>query len=170
MKGLTLLVFALASSFSQGSAQGYKYLSVQEGLVTYERVEQLDTMRAPYIFSKSKEFIIEKFSGPVDKIQGESKPSILKAFVFLTYDVDKYTAELTIKIKDGAVKVTITHYMIQLTSGVTSLDGKSQLPLEGQFVDINKAFAKQKKSLTAAENAGNSLTESLVKYIKSSGF
>jgi hypothetical protein len=135
--------------------------AVRDGLISYERVEQLDTMKADKIFTKTKEWVIETFNSSKTVIQGESKPSLIKCNYLTSYSAalgmkQKFTNALTLKIKDGAIKITIDNYA---TEGGGKLENTA-LKLDGTM------RPSMKKSFQSMEDEGNRITESLLAFLK----
>jgi hypothetical protein len=141
-----------------GLSQQLKF-STETKLITFERVEDLDSMKANLIFSKAKEWLVTNSA----TISGEVSPTLIKSSMVAQYPGDmgqtKYLFDVTLKVKDGAVKVIVDNYKIFMSSG-------NHLPVEGQFIDAANAIAKGKKIPTGLQSGGNEFTEKLVKYIR----
>lgn len=165
---MRILVFCLLLITLAAAGQSpYKQFGVKEGLFTYERTEQLDSVKALQIFTKSKEYLIETFRS-VDP-PGESSPTLLTKQITIHKDngfanPSDFYADLTIKIKDGAMRVTVTKFLIYFPDS----DPKAKpLTLEGQVVDPAKAVTKEKKVYLGLEEACNQLVLELMKRVKS---
>ncbi|MBC8486788.1 MAG: DUF4468 domain-containing protein [Bacteroidetes bacterium] len=95
-------------------------LNKETNLLTYEEIINIDSMKAEDIYKKVKEWAILSFRNSEKVIVGENKPTLLKATFIQKYFngmgvyADYYNT-ITIKIKDGAVKIIIDD--MRMTSG-----------------------------------------------------
>lgn len=103
---LPLLVFSL-------SAPGQPLtVNPETKLVTFESIQEIEGTTADKLFDKSKGWIVEYFRDSKEIIRGESRPDLIKGAIILRCEgnyVKEYAADLTLRFKDGKVKITIDH-------------------------------------------------------------
>lgn len=139
-----------------GSAQ--LVVNPETKLFTYEQTSQVDSMKAADLFAKAKEWMVLKNA----KISGEVSPSMIKASFQTTCPGPAgkldCTVDITVRSKDGAVKVTFDRFVYQTGMGPS--------PVEDQFVDPAAAIVKKKKIPVGLEAMGAELAASLLKHLK----
>ncbi|UII26386.1 DUF4468 domain-containing protein [Fulvivirga maritima] len=120
MKAVITTVFLLLTI--QANSQSFG-LSSDTNLLTYEEVIKVDGMSSEELFNKVKEWTIETFNNAEKVIVGENKPSLIKARFIQAYfnglgkNADYYNT-LTVRVKDGAVKITIDQMVMSSGYGV----------------------------------------------------
>ena len=83
-------------------------------LITWERVITVDTMRAPQLYDRTRSWFTEYFRSAKDVVRGEDRPVLIKGSFVTSYPAgwtrQDYTVGITVRIKDGAVKVILDHF------------------------------------------------------------
>lgn len=104
---LHILLFATSIS-SYGQTFG---LNSETKLLTFEEVIKVDSMNSEEIYNKAKEWVILTFRNSEQVIVGDNKPTLVKATYIqksvIGISLFEYYSTITIRIKDGALKVTI---------------------------------------------------------------
>lgn len=118
MKAIITLTLYLCvmSACGQDVAQTPKlFVSPGVGKITYEEVIEVDGKTADEIFKKTKEWFVEYFRSAEDVVRGEIEPSMIKGTFAASYrgamnTPQGYTNDIIVRIKDGALKVTIDNF------------------------------------------------------------
>lgn len=117
MKRFMLILLLTASISSFGQTFG---LNSETRLLTYDEVVKVDSMKADDIYNKVKEWAILTFKNSEKVIVGDNKPTLVKATYIqksvIGISLFEYYTTLTVKIKDGAFKVTMDD--MRLINGV----------------------------------------------------
>jgi len=117
MKKTSLTFLLLIPTLLFGQTFG---INSETQLLTFEQVIKADSMKADDIYNKVKEWAVLTFKNSEKVIVGDNKPTLIKATFIQKYFngmgvyADYYNT-MTIKIKDGAVKVIIDD--MKMTSG-----------------------------------------------------
>ena len=120
----TLTTICLVLTCLSGSSQ--VRLSDETHLITWERVITVDTMRAPQLYDRTRSWFTEYFRSAKDVVRGEDRPALIKGTFVSSYSAgissQDYDVDITVRIKDGAVKVvldrfrTTAGYAIEMTA------------------------------------------------------
>lgn len=117
MKKLISIILITTSINSLGQTLG---LNNETRLLTFEEVIKADSMKADDIYNKVKEWAILTFKNSEKVIVGDNKPTLVKATYIqksvIGISLFEYYSTMTIRIKDGAIKVTIDD--MRLINGV----------------------------------------------------
>ncbi len=108
MKRLVYILLFTTSISSFGQTFG---LNNETRLLTFEEVIRVDSMKSEEIYNKAKEWVILTFRNSEQVIVGDNKPTLVKATYIqksiIGISLFEYYSTITIRIKDGAIKITI---------------------------------------------------------------
>lgn len=112
------------------------YVAGETGKLTHERIVELPGMTAADIHKKAKVWFTEYFRSSKDVIRGEVEGSMIKGTFITTYiealnTPVEYENDIVVRIKDGAIKVTIDN--IRSVSGY---------PLETTMIKMDGTLRK----------------------------
>ena len=108
IKFVTSTIFLISLPFFATFAQDL-IISSETGLVTYEVIVKVDSIKADKLFSKAKIWVIENFKNPKLK---EVERSLIATVFVLNVNIglgvtNPFYHDVKIKIKDGAIKMVI---------------------------------------------------------------
>ena len=156
---ISLILILPIKSFSQHSL----FVDSETKLVTFEKVYELDTLKADYIFDKAKEWFIEYFREASEVIRGENKPSLIKGtFIneyFFVFRKEKFNNDITVRIKDGAIKITINNFR---SNGSPALENRGIK--KGGILRTGDGITK---TFVDVDYQCKELSEDLIKFINS---
>lgn len=101
------------------------YVSPETKLITCDTVMNIAGKPADQLFDKTKAWFTEYFREAKEVIRGENKPSMIKGSFSLTRNLglgvkQTWISDVTVRIKDGAVKIVINGIRGETGFGVES--------------------------------------------------
>ena len=120
---ILLLWFSLQLGLTRDLEAQTLFVAKESGLITFEMVLTIDSMKADPLFDKTKGWFVEYFREANQVIRGEVKPSMIKGTYLTEYAAamgtkQQYENDIVVRMKDGAVKVTINNLRTVGTSGM----------------------------------------------------
>ena len=114
MKKLSIIFFLIIAvrCFSQ---QHSLFIDSTTKLITFEKFCKIDTLKADFIFDKTKSWFIHHFAAAENVIKSENKPNLIKGVFKTDYlgtmeERQNYYNDIEVKIKDGAIKIRINNF------------------------------------------------------------
>ena len=142
------------------------HVAPETKLLTYDTIFNLEGRTADQLFDKTKSWFVEYFREAKEVIRGELKPSMLKGTFIMGFQqgiiAHEYESDVQVRIKDGAMKVTI--------NGITHINpnGTRGYPQEANNVKSDgtlRTGGMYTKPLTFLEGRYHELVLSLRAYL-----